>query len=145
MLERGISPKPTDTEQMVITKAKSGSRRFSTLVLLKDDNQSRNLWQIARVTETYATSEDGLVRKDKIALAVSDLDNAVKRKCDFTYLERPIQKLVLLQETEEIHDKEPWKSVMYLRYAIAMFSYFSLRTVFMMCFFYNSLNSDLVP
>ena len=76
------------------------------LVLLKDDNQSRNLWQIARVTETYA-SEDGLVRKVKIALPVSDLDDAGKRKGDYTYLERPIHKLVLLQETEETPDEEP--------------------------------------
>ncbi|MCG7865422.1 MAG: hypothetical protein JAY74_03510 [Candidatus Thiodiazotropha taylori] len=76
------------------------------IVLLKDDNQSRNLWQLARVTETFA-SDDGLIRKVKIVMAVSDLDKAGKRKGELTYLERPIHKLVLLKETEEIPDKEP--------------------------------------
>ena len=110
---------------------------------MKDDHQSRNLWQTASVTETYA-NEDGLVCKVKIALTVLDLDDAGKRKCDFTYLERPIQKLVLLQETEDIPDNEPRKSVMYLRYAIVMFSYFFIAYSFYDVLFYNSLNSDLV-
>ena len=76
------------------------------IVLLKDDNRSRNLWQLARVTETYA-SEDGLVRKVKIAMAVSDLDNKGRRKGELSYLERPVHKLVLLQETEDIPVEEP--------------------------------------
>ena len=76
------------------------------IVLLKDENQSRNVWQLARVTETYG-SEDGLVRKVKIALTVSDLDANGKRKGEFTYLERPIHKLILLQETEEIPVEKP--------------------------------------
>ena len=65
------------------------------IVLLKDDNQSRNVWQLARVTETYA-SEDGLVRKVKIAMTVSDLKANDKRKGESTYLERPIHILILL-------------------------------------------------
>ena len=76
------------------------------IVLLKEDNRSRNLWQLARVTETDA-SEDGLVRKVKIAMAVSDLDNKGRRKGELSYLERPVHKLVLLQETEEIPFEEP--------------------------------------
>lgn len=68
------------------------------IVIMKDDNQPRNRWQLARVCEAYLDS-DGLVRKVKIAMADGDLDSRGKRNGSLTYLERPIHKLILLQET----------------------------------------------
>lgn len=68
------------------------------IVIMKDDNQPRNRWQLARVYEAYLDS-DGLVRKVKIAMADGDLDSRGKRSGSLTYLERPIHKLILLQET----------------------------------------------
>ena len=39
------------------------------IVVIKDDNASRNMWKLARVEDVF-TSEDGLVRKVKLARAV---------------------------------------------------------------------------
>ncbi|KAL9967307.1 hypothetical protein ACROYT_G025507 [Oculina patagonica] len=65
------------------------------VVLIKDENLPRNAWQLARVSAVYPSS-DGQVRKVQIALADSCLDNKGKRIDSVRYLERPVQKLVLL-------------------------------------------------
>ena len=52
-----------------------------------------------RVTQTFQ-SADGYVRKVKVAVADRELDNSGKKVKPIKFLERPIQKLVLLQETE---------------------------------------------
>ena len=79
------------------------------IVIVKDENMSRNQWQLARVHETYP-SEDGHVRKVKLAMASRSLNAKGKQTYPTTYLDRPIQKLVLLVEGLEdkgFPDKEP--------------------------------------
>ncbi len=75
------------------------------IVLLKDDQQPRNHWRLCRVIEV-TVDDDGLVRKAKIAIGKSDLNNNGTRATSIVYLERPVHELILLQETEEvsIHD-----------------------------------------
>jgi hypothetical protein len=65
------------------------------IVVIKDQNASRNLWRLARVDTTYP-SNDGLVRKVKLAMATSHLDKNGKRLQEVQYLERPVQKIVLI-------------------------------------------------
>jgi len=65
------------------------------IVLIKDENLPRNAWQLARVSAVYPSS-DGQVCKVQIALADSCLDNKGRRIDSVRYLERPVQKLVLL-------------------------------------------------
>ena len=69
--------------------------REDDVVLVKDENLPRNQWQLARVVRTYP-SDDGLVRKVKILLADSSIDDSGRRSKSPVMLERPIQKLVLL-------------------------------------------------
>lgn len=69
------------------------------IVIVKDDDQPRNKWQLARVVETFP-SADGHVRKVKIAVADRELDRSGKQVRPTKFLERPVQKLVLLQEAE---------------------------------------------
>ena len=76
------------------------------VVLLKEDNQPRNEWSLCRVTEVM-TGDDGLVRKATVAIGQPDLDSKGRRKSKISYLERPVHKLVLLKETEEIPIEEP--------------------------------------
>ncbi|KAK3737845.1 hypothetical protein QZH41_004783 [Actinostola sp. cb2023] len=77
------------------------------IVMIKDDNTPRNLWRLARVQETYS-SDDGLVRKVKLAMATTNLDKNGRRLQEVQYLERPIQKLVLIQEVDrEVPIEEP--------------------------------------
>ena len=70
------------------------------VVMVKDLNLSRNAWQLARVATVYP-SKDGQVRKVQVALADSCLDKNGKRSGPLRYLERPVQKLVLLMAVEE--------------------------------------------
>ena len=46
---------------------------------MKDDDQPRSKWKPARVEEAYA-SEDGLVRKVKLAMSTPKLDKQGRRK-----------------------------------------------------------------
>lgn len=62
---------------------------------MKDENTARSVWQLARVVAVYP-SRDGQVRKVQVALADSCLDSKGKRTGAMRYLERPVQKLVLL-------------------------------------------------
>ena len=69
--------------------------REDDVVLVKNENLPRNQWQLARVVRTYP-SDDGLVRKVKILLADSSIDDSGRRSKSPVMLERHIQKLVLL-------------------------------------------------
>jgi hypothetical protein len=62
--------------------------KVGDIVVIKDDGVARNQWPMARVTDTIA-SHDGLVRKVKVQTSSG------------TVLERPIQQLVLLLESDE--------------------------------------------
>ena len=77
------------------------------IVVIKDDNASRNMWKLARVEDVF-TSEDGLVRKVKLAIATRSFDKQGQRIDAVHYLERPVHKLVLIQESDRnFPDEEP--------------------------------------
>ena len=77
------------------------------IVVIKDENAPRNMWKLARVEDAF-TSEDGLVRKVKLAIATRSLDKRGRRIDAVHYLERPVHKLVLIQESDrEFPDEEP--------------------------------------
>ena len=69
------------------------------IVLLKDDNQPRNSWSLCRVEETHP-SADNRVRKVKLRIGDATLDKRGKRSQSATFLDRPVQKIVLLLENE---------------------------------------------
>ena len=75
--------------------------RTDDIVLVKDENLPRNLWQLARVSAVYP-SADGQVSKVQVALADSCLDNKGKGTGPVRYLERPlVQKIVLLMPSQD--------------------------------------------
>ena len=77
------------------------------IVMLKDENVPRNLWRLARVQDVFP-SKDCLIRKVKLAMAISSLDKQGRRIGGTRYLERPIHKLVLIMEADrEFPDEEP--------------------------------------
>jgi hypothetical protein len=71
------------------------------IVLLKDENQPRNQWPLARV-DTCQTGKDGHVRKVRIRVGDSTIDAKGKRIKSPTTLERPIHKIVLLVPSEKV-------------------------------------------
>ena len=75
------------------------------VVIVKDADMLRNRWKLARVAETYP-EDDGLVRKVKLAMADSILDDKGRRKRPIVFLDRPVQKLVLLLSSDEFEDRE---------------------------------------
>ena len=80
-------------------------------MILKDDSLPRNCWKLARINEAYP-GKDGLIRKVSIAVANNTLDDTGRRTRPTIYLERPVQKLILLvprdvQEDRGIPAKEP--------------------------------------
>ena len=74
--------------------------RVGDVVMVKSPNVSRSQWQLARVANVYP-SADGYVRKVQVALADSNLDKRGVRRGPMRYLERPVQKLVLLVPSPE--------------------------------------------
>ena len=78
------------------------------MVMIKDDDLPLNRWQLARVVETYASNHDHM-RKVTLILSDPALSKLGCPTHPTTYLERPIQKLVLLVEGEDqsFPDKEP--------------------------------------
>ena len=74
--------------------------RVGDVVMIKDTNLPRNEWQPARVATVYP-STDGQVRKVQVALADACLDKRGRRSGPTRYLERPVQKLVLLVPSPE--------------------------------------------
>ncbi|XP_067946371.1 uncharacterized protein [Watersipora subatra] len=65
------------------------------IVILQDDSKHRNHWPLARVMETIP-SKDKLVRKVKLLLADGRIDNKGRRLSSQVFLERPINKVILL-------------------------------------------------
>jgi hypothetical protein len=78
--------------------------KIGDVVIVKDIDTPRNRWKLARIVETYPEN-DGLVRKVKIALADSTLDDQGRRKRPISYLDRPVQKFVLLLSRDEYEDR----------------------------------------
>ena len=73
------------------------------VVIISNDNLPRNRWQIARVEEVYG-DPDGYVRKVKLAVGDATLDDKGRRVKHISYLERPVQKLVLLVPSSDLED-----------------------------------------
>lgn len=69
------------------------------VVILKDDNLTRNDWKLAKVIEVYP-SKDGYVRSVKLLMSDKDLSKKGKRTKAISYLVRPVHKVVLLVECE---------------------------------------------
>ncbi|XP_022777858.1 uncharacterized protein LOC111319323 [Stylophora pistillata] len=86
----------------------TGPRRdmcVDDIVILKEDNVPRNRWQLARVAAVHH-GLDGRVRTVRLALADACLDDRGTRTSAVKFLERPIQKLVLLMPKDD-YKKEP--------------------------------------
>lgn len=75
------------------------------VVIISNDNLPRNMWQIARVEEAYG-DPDGYVRKAKLAVGDATLDDKGRRVKHISYLERPVQKLVLLVPSNDGEDSD---------------------------------------
>ena len=68
------------------------------IVLIAEENLPRTQWRLGRVTCTLPSS-DGLVRKVKLLVGDSSLDDKGRRVNSSTELDRPVHKLVLLLES----------------------------------------------
>lgn len=67
------------------------------VVIVKDENTPRNEWPLAKVVEAHE-DDDGLVRKVKIQVGQSKLGPKGERLTQPSFLERPVQKIVVLVE-----------------------------------------------
>lgn len=74
------------------------------VVIIKNDDLPRNLWKIARVEKVHPDA-DGYVRKVKLAVGDASLSNKGQRAKPVSYLERPVQKLVLLVPNDEADEE----------------------------------------
>nr|XP_017207877.2 uncharacterized protein LOC103909204 [Danio rerio] len=73
--------------------------KVNDIVILKDDVSPRNKWKLAKVVDVYQ-GKDGKVRQIKLLMSDSSLDGKGKRLSKPSYLERPIQKVVILLEAD---------------------------------------------
>ena len=69
-------------------------------MILKDENVCRNEWKVARIEEVYKDS-DTHVRTVKLFIGDKQLCKNGRRLHSPSFLTRPIQKLVLLLESEQ--------------------------------------------
>lgn len=69
------------------------------VVILKEDNIPRNEWKLARVVDT-SEDDDGIVRKVELQMGQRDLGKKGERLKQPSFLERPVQKLVVLVEND---------------------------------------------
>ena len=79
------------------------------IVIIKDDNAPRSRWQLARVCAVNRSS-DGRVRTVKLALADACLDKKGMRVKEVKFLERPVQKLVLLMSKDDYESESRGES-----------------------------------
>ncbi|KAL6490986.1 hypothetical protein MHYP_G00013310 [Metynnis hypsauchen] len=73
--------------------------RVNDVVLLQDDTTPRNQWKLATVSEVYP-GKDGRVRRLKLLISDSSLDEKGRRVSKPIHLERPIHKTVTLLEAD---------------------------------------------
>jgi hypothetical protein len=74
--------------------------RINDIVILRDDIVPRNQWKLANVTEVYP-GQDGRVRRFKLLISASTLDERGKHITKPAYLERPVHKTVTLLEADQ--------------------------------------------
>ena len=65
--------------------------QVNDIVIVMDENLPRNRWKLARVQEAFP-SDDGLVRKVKMAIPTESLNDLGRPTKPIVYLERPVQK-----------------------------------------------------
>lgn len=70
--------------------------KINDIVLLQDDLASRNKWKLARIIEVYPGS-DGKVRKLRLLVSDTTFDKKGKPTTNTVFLERPVQKVTLLE------------------------------------------------
>ena len=75
--------------------------QIGDVVIVSDEVLSRNQWKLGRIADVYV-SDDGLVRKVKLAMADSTVDDKGGRKKSISFLERPVHKLVLFLANDEV-------------------------------------------
>ncbi|XP_059086914.1 uncharacterized protein LOC131883456 [Tigriopus californicus] len=73
------------------------------IVLLKDENQPRNFWRLAKVVETYPDA-NGIVRSVKIR--VGDRSAGIRSESVNPEYHRPVNKLVLLMTKVDLEDQK---------------------------------------
>ena len=73
--------------------------KVEDVVLIKDAELARGQWRLGQVVEVYP-DKDQLVRKVRLRVGDPTLDKLGRRVAKVTYVERPIQKLVLLLESD---------------------------------------------
>ncbi|PFX14897.1 hypothetical protein AWC38_SpisGene20907 [Stylophora pistillata] len=78
--------------------------QVNDIVIVIDESLPRNRWKLARVHETFP-NDDGLVRKVKMAIATECLDDSGRPTKPTAYLERPVQKVVLLLPCDRVADQ----------------------------------------
>ncbi|XP_067305911.1 uncharacterized protein [Pseudorasbora parva] len=86
-------------QQRQIWQKEKRNTKVNDIVILQEDSSPRNQWRLARVTEVYPSS-DGKVRKVKLLISDSTLDSQGRRISKPVYLDRPVQKTVVLLEAE---------------------------------------------
>ena len=69
-----------------------------------DENLPRNRWRFPRVQEVFP-SDDGVVRKVKMAIATESLEDSGRPTEPVVYLERSVQKLILLLPSYRVADQ----------------------------------------
>ena len=67
--------------------------QVNNIVIVMDENLPRNRWKLALVQEAFP-SDDGLVRKVKMAIATESLEDSGRTTKPTVYLERSVQKLI---------------------------------------------------
>ena len=73
--------------------------KVEDVVLIKDAELARGQWRLGQVVEVYP-DKDQLVRKVRLRVGDPTLDKLGKRIAKVTYVERPIQKLAMLLESD---------------------------------------------
>lgn len=73
--------------------------KINDIVLLQEDTTPRNQWRMAKVVEVYP-GKDGRVRRLKLLISDSTLDEKGRRISNPVHLERPIHKTVTLVEAD---------------------------------------------
>ncbi|KAA0708008.1 hypothetical protein E1301_Tti024137 [Triplophysa tibetana] len=86
-------------QQRQIWQKEKRNTKVNDIVILQEDSSPRNQWRLARVTEVYP-STDGMVRKVKLLISDSTLDSQGRRITKPVYLDRPVQRTVVLLEAE---------------------------------------------
>ena len=86
-------------QQRQIWQTDKRDTKVDDIVIICEDSLPQNQWKLARVTEVYP-SADGKVRKVKLLVSDSTLDKQGKRTTKPVYLDRPVQKIVVLLEAE---------------------------------------------